>query len=179
MQDLQPQVKLKLLLAFFHISRRNLETWRPQLDQIIDVRPFLFFLPVLLSSCTVGTSVVDSDPVASASFFAGSEACRSGSVPSLFLSDVKLNLIFPPENFDILPKILKLWHLPYDADKTDKTMYTDFEVNKSLIFQIFQHCKTWKTVLSESESGSASNWKVETRPGWHKNNLNKADPQRW
>ena len=38
MQDLQPQVKLKLLLAFFHISRRNLETWRPQLDQILDVR---------------------------------------------------------------------------------------------------------------------------------------------
>jgi len=36
-QDLQPQVKLKLLLSFFHISRRNLELWRTQLETILEV----------------------------------------------------------------------------------------------------------------------------------------------
>jgi len=36
-QDLQPQVKLKLLLSFFHISRRNLELWRGQLETILEV----------------------------------------------------------------------------------------------------------------------------------------------
>ena len=36
-QDLQPQVKLKLLLSFFHISRRNLELWRAQLETILEV----------------------------------------------------------------------------------------------------------------------------------------------
>jgi len=36
-QDLQPQVKLKLLLSFFHISRRNLELWRVQLETILEV----------------------------------------------------------------------------------------------------------------------------------------------
>ncbi|XP_022911510.2 negative elongation factor A [Onthophagus taurus] len=35
--DLQTQVKLKLLLSFFHIPRRNIEEWRVELDQIIDV----------------------------------------------------------------------------------------------------------------------------------------------
>jgi negative elongation factor A len=36
-QDLQPQVKLKLLLSFFHIGRRNLELWKPQLEAILEV----------------------------------------------------------------------------------------------------------------------------------------------
>jgi len=36
-QDLQPQVKLKLLLSFFHIGRRNLEQWRRELESIIEV----------------------------------------------------------------------------------------------------------------------------------------------
>jgi len=36
-QDLEPQVKLKLLLSFFHIPRRNLELWRPQLEAILEV----------------------------------------------------------------------------------------------------------------------------------------------
>lgn len=36
-QDLQPQVKLKLLLSFFHIPRRNLEQWRHELEDIIAV----------------------------------------------------------------------------------------------------------------------------------------------
>jgi len=36
-QDLQPQVKLKLLLSFLHIGRRNLEQWRPQLEAILEV----------------------------------------------------------------------------------------------------------------------------------------------
>lgn len=36
-QDLQPQVKLKLLLSFFHIPRRNLEQWRRELENIITV----------------------------------------------------------------------------------------------------------------------------------------------
>ncbi len=36
-QDLQPQVKLKLLLSFFHIPRRNLEQWRHELENIITV----------------------------------------------------------------------------------------------------------------------------------------------
>ena len=35
--DLQPQVKLKLLLSFFHIGRRNLEAWKGQLNAIISV----------------------------------------------------------------------------------------------------------------------------------------------
>ena len=37
LQDLQPQVKLKLLLSFLHIGRRNLEQWRPQLEAILEV----------------------------------------------------------------------------------------------------------------------------------------------
>ena len=36
-QDLQPQVKLKLLLSLFHIPKRNLETWRKELEDILDV----------------------------------------------------------------------------------------------------------------------------------------------
>ena len=36
-QDLQPQVKLKLLLSFFHIPRRNLEQWRRELESILTV----------------------------------------------------------------------------------------------------------------------------------------------
>ncbi|XP_018572785.1 negative elongation factor A [Anoplophora glabripennis] len=35
--DLQTQVKLKLLLSFFHIPRRNLEEWKTELEQILDV----------------------------------------------------------------------------------------------------------------------------------------------
>ncbi|KAF5303498.1 hypothetical protein FQA39_LY09961 [Lamprigera yunnana] len=35
--DLQTQVKLKLLLSFFHIPRRNTEEWRIELEQILDV----------------------------------------------------------------------------------------------------------------------------------------------
>ncbi|XP_028138660.1 negative elongation factor A [Diabrotica virgifera virgifera] len=35
--DLQTQVKLKLLLSFFHIPRRNLEEWKAELDQILEV----------------------------------------------------------------------------------------------------------------------------------------------
>ena len=37
LQDLQPQVKLKLLLSLFHIGRRNLEAWKAQLDGILSV----------------------------------------------------------------------------------------------------------------------------------------------
>jgi len=36
-QDLQPQVKLKLLLSFLHIGRRNLELWRSGLEAILEV----------------------------------------------------------------------------------------------------------------------------------------------
>ena len=36
-QDLQPQVKLKFLLSFFHIPRRNLEQWRRELENILTV----------------------------------------------------------------------------------------------------------------------------------------------
>nr|CAG4644091.1 EOG090X08WB [Lepidurus arcticus] len=35
--DLQTQVKLKLLLSFFQLSRRNLEEWRSELGDIIEV----------------------------------------------------------------------------------------------------------------------------------------------
>ncbi|XP_044755588.1 negative elongation factor A [Coccinella septempunctata] len=35
--DLQTQVKLKLLLSFFHIPRRNLEEWKLELESILDV----------------------------------------------------------------------------------------------------------------------------------------------
>ncbi|KAJ9597800.1 hypothetical protein L9F63_011342, partial [Diploptera punctata] len=35
--DLQTQVKLKLLLSFFHIPRRNVEEWRTELDEILEV----------------------------------------------------------------------------------------------------------------------------------------------
>lgn len=35
--DLQTQVKLKLLLSFFHIPRRNIEEWRVELEQILDL----------------------------------------------------------------------------------------------------------------------------------------------
>lgn len=35
--DLQPQVKLKLLLAIIHITKRNVEEWRTELDEIIDI----------------------------------------------------------------------------------------------------------------------------------------------
>ncbi|XP_063389185.1 negative elongation factor A [Cydia fagiglandana] len=35
--DLQTQVKLKLLLSFFHIPRRNVEEWRNELEEIIEV----------------------------------------------------------------------------------------------------------------------------------------------
>ncbi|GLV44404.1 Negative elongation factor A [Carabus blaptoides fortunei] len=35
--DLQTQVKLKLLLSFFHIPRRNVEEWRLELEEIIEV----------------------------------------------------------------------------------------------------------------------------------------------
>ncbi|XP_063992753.1 negative elongation factor A-like [Diachasmimorpha longicaudata] len=35
--DLQTQVKLKLLLSFFHIPRRNVEEWRAELEEIIEV----------------------------------------------------------------------------------------------------------------------------------------------
>ncbi|CAH1405228.1 unnamed protein product [Nezara viridula] len=35
--DLQTQVKLKLLLSFFHIPRRNIEEWRVELEEIVEV----------------------------------------------------------------------------------------------------------------------------------------------
>ncbi|XP_067011131.1 negative elongation factor A isoform X2 [Anabrus simplex] len=35
--DLQTQVKLKLLLSFFHIPRRNVEEWRVELEEILEV----------------------------------------------------------------------------------------------------------------------------------------------
>ncbi|XP_046667520.1 negative elongation factor A-like [Homalodisca vitripennis] len=35
--DLQTQVKLKLLLSFFHIPRRNIEEWRVELEEILEV----------------------------------------------------------------------------------------------------------------------------------------------
>lgn len=34
--DLQPQVKLKLLLAIIHITKRNVEEWRAELEDILD-----------------------------------------------------------------------------------------------------------------------------------------------
>lgn len=54
-QDLQPQVKLKLLLSFLHIGRRNLETWKTELEDILDValqdsEPWVSMLADLLSS---------------------------------------------------------------------------------------------------------------------------------
>lgn len=35
--DLQPQVKLKLLLAIIHIAKRNVEEWRVELEDILDI----------------------------------------------------------------------------------------------------------------------------------------------
>lgn len=35
--DLQPQVKLKLLLAIIHIAKRNVEEWRAELEDILDI----------------------------------------------------------------------------------------------------------------------------------------------
>ncbi|XP_054266132.1 negative elongation factor A [Macrosteles quadrilineatus] len=35
--DLQTQVKLKLLLSFFHIPRRNIEEWRVEMEEILEV----------------------------------------------------------------------------------------------------------------------------------------------
>ncbi|KDR22090.1 Negative elongation factor A [Zootermopsis nevadensis] len=35
--DLQTQVKLKLLLSFFHIPRRNVEEWHTELEEILEV----------------------------------------------------------------------------------------------------------------------------------------------
>ncbi|KAL0276756.1 UNVERIFIED_CONTAM: hypothetical protein PYX00_004260 [Menopon gallinae] len=35
--DLQTQVKLKLLLSFFHIPRRNIDEWRVELEEILEV----------------------------------------------------------------------------------------------------------------------------------------------
>lgn len=35
--DLTPQVKLKLLLSFVHIARRNVEEWRQELDDILEI----------------------------------------------------------------------------------------------------------------------------------------------
>lgn len=35
--DLQPQVKLKLLLAMVHIAKRNVEEWRNELTDILDI----------------------------------------------------------------------------------------------------------------------------------------------
>lgn len=54
-QDLQPQVKLKLLLSFFHIPRRNLEQWRRELEGILivakdDSEPWVCMLAELMKS---------------------------------------------------------------------------------------------------------------------------------
>lgn len=35
--DLQPQVKLKLLLAIIHIAKRNVEEWRHELEDILEI----------------------------------------------------------------------------------------------------------------------------------------------
>ncbi|CAG0888515.1 unnamed protein product [Darwinula stevensoni] len=35
--DLQAQVKLKLLLSFFHIPRKNLDEWKTELEEILEV----------------------------------------------------------------------------------------------------------------------------------------------
>ncbi|KAM7306085.1 putative negative elongation factor A [Ixodes scapularis] len=35
--DLQSQVKLKLLLSFLHIPRRNVEEWKVELEEILEV----------------------------------------------------------------------------------------------------------------------------------------------
>lgn len=35
--DLQPQVKLKLLLSTIHIAKRNVEEWRNELEDILDI----------------------------------------------------------------------------------------------------------------------------------------------
>eukprot|EP00095_Tigriopus_kingsejongensis_P012407 maker-scaffold755_size101758-snap-gene-0.26 protein:Tk12407 transcript:maker-scaffold755_size101758-snap-gene-0.26-mRNA-1 annotation:"negative elongation factor" len=53
--DLQPQVKLKLLLSLFHIPRRNLEMWKPQIDAILQVaqedsEPWVAMLAELLKT---------------------------------------------------------------------------------------------------------------------------------
>ena len=54
-QDLQPQVKLKLLLSLFHIPRRNLEAWKSQLDGILavakeDSEPWVCMLAELIKT---------------------------------------------------------------------------------------------------------------------------------
>jgi len=54
-QDLQPQVKLKLLLSFLHIGRRNLEQWRTELEKIVSValqdsEPWVSMLADLLTA---------------------------------------------------------------------------------------------------------------------------------
>jgi len=53
--DLQPQVKLKLLLSLFHIPRRNLEAWKSQLDGILavakeDSEPWVCMLAELIKT---------------------------------------------------------------------------------------------------------------------------------
>lgn len=54
-QDLQPQVKLKLLLSFFHVPRRNLEQWRRELEKILavardDSEPWVCMLAELMKT---------------------------------------------------------------------------------------------------------------------------------
>ena len=63
-QDLQPQVKLKLLLSFFHISRRNLELWRVQLETILEValrdsEPWVSMLAELMKTFPGTGEIVD------------------------------------------------------------------------------------------------------------------------
>ncbi len=64
-QDLQPQVKLKLLLSLFAIPRRNLESWRRELESILDVasedsEPWVQMLSELMKTYP-GSGTLNSD----------------------------------------------------------------------------------------------------------------------
>ncbi|XP_050732140.1 negative elongation factor A-like [Eriocheir sinensis] len=54
--ELQTQVKLKLLLSFFHIPKRNVEEWRAELEEILEVavvdsEPWVAMLAEIMRTC--------------------------------------------------------------------------------------------------------------------------------
>ncbi|XP_069182360.1 negative elongation factor A [Procambarus clarkii] len=54
--ELQTQVKLKLLLSFFHIPKRNVEEWRSELEEILEVavvdsEPWVAMLAEIMRTC--------------------------------------------------------------------------------------------------------------------------------
>ena len=86
MQDLQPQVKLKLLLSLFHIPRRNLEIWRSKLESVLeaardDSEPWVCMLAELMKTYP-SSGQLNSDvqvPDANRKIFADLVSVRKGT----------------------------------------------------------------------------------------------------